>query len=472
MSDGKKIIDDAEDLAGKGVDAAKGALGAVGGMLGKLKDKVEDVTDDVVDGAKKLTDEIVEGAEHQGYAAKDGIKSSINAVGDKVSSLADGTGKVVGSTVDGAKAAGGAVLGAGAAAVGGLAAGAKNIGKGAVDATGKVAGGAVNTAGKVVGGTVNAGKAAAGKVGAAGAAGLGAMSGGPNNKDPKKGGFILPFLLITGIGLLGWYGLAQLGKSSGATPPPAPADASAPAAPVNAAATAAPAVPVWFGGLVDGLKAKFPWADIKFEKGSIMVAGEAPDQATKDAMMAEINKAVDASEGKGTVVVDNVTVKGSAEKPVGAALATLGDNPSIDACNKAFADTMAGRTINFETGKAAISTDSATLLNALTGIAGTCKGYKIEIAGHTDSRGNLASNMKLSQARADAVKKFWTDKKLAPDNLVAVGFGPTKPLDPAKTQAAYTKNRRTEFKVMDASAAPETPPAAPAAAPAPAAPAK
>jgi outer membrane protein OmpA-like peptidoglycan-associated protein len=159
-------------------------------------------------------------------------------------------------------------------------------------------------------------------------------------------------------------------------------------------------------------------------------------------------------EGANSDIIDNITVKGTTLTPIGAALAALGPNPDVAACNTAFATTMAGRTINFSTGGASIGGDNASLLNTLTAVANACKAHKIEVAGHTDSVGKPENNQALSQKRADAVKTYWTTKGVAAEGLVATGYGETKPVEPVADETANAKNRRIEFTVTDAAAAP------------------
>lgn len=67
------------------------------------------------------------------------------------------------------------------------------------------------------------------------------------------------------------------------------------------------------------------------------------------------------------------------------------------------------------------------------------------IEGHTDSVGNKAANMKLSQRRADSVRNYLIENfGIAPDRLKAVGYGPTKPIASNETKAGKAKNRRIE----------------------------
>jgi outer membrane protein OmpA-like peptidoglycan-associated protein len=113
-----------------------------------------------------------------------------------------------------------------------------------------------------------------------------------------------------------------------------------------------------------------------------------------------------------------------------------------------------GKTINFETSRAVIAADSMALIDELAKSAKDCAGTVITIAGHTDSRGNDAANLRLSEERANAVVAALSAKGVPTDRMKPVGYGETKPLDPALTQEAYTKNRRTELTVAASGAAP------------------
>jgi outer membrane protein OmpA-like peptidoglycan-associated protein len=72
----------------------------------------------------------------------------------------------------------------------------------------------------------------------------------------------------------------------------------------------------------------------------------------------------------------------------------------------------------------------------------------IELAGHTDSDGNDEDNMILSQRRADAVKKYLTDKGIASNRILTKGYGEKVPLVENNSDANKAKNRRTEVRVI------------------------
>lgn len=73
---------------------------------------------------------------------------------------------------------------------------------------------------------------------------------------------------------------------------------------------------------------------------------------------------------------------------------------------------------------------------------------KIEIAGHTDNKGDKKYNQILSQKRAETVVNYLVQKGIAKTRLVAKGYGDTVPLVANDTEENKAKNRRTELKVL------------------------
>jgi OmpA-OmpF porin, OOP family len=61
--------------------------------------------------------------------------------------------------------------------------------------------------------------------------------------------------------------------------------------------------------------------------------------------------------------------------------------------------------------------------------------------------GSTEDNLKLSQARAEAVKKFFEESGIEPSRLQASGFGEAIPKDSNNTDQGRASNRRTEFIV-------------------------
>lgn len=74
---------------------------------------------------------------------------------------------------------------------------------------------------------------------------------------------------------------------------------------------------------------------------------------------------------------------------------------------------------------------------------------KISIEGHTDGDGSAKYNKKLSQKRADAVKKYFVEKGVEEARLQSVGHGEDKPLAENDTDEGKEKNRRVEFLILE-----------------------
>ncbi len=74
---------------------------------------------------------------------------------------------------------------------------------------------------------------------------------------------------------------------------------------------------------------------------------------------------------------------------------------------------------------------------------------RVEVAGHTDSAGRAAVNLRLSQARAEAVRRFLIERGVQPERLVAVGYGEERPIMHNRTADGRAHNRRVEFTLLD-----------------------
>jgi outer membrane protein OmpA-like peptidoglycan-associated protein len=106
--------------------------------------------------------------------------------------------------------------------------------------------------------------------------------------------------------------------------------------------------------------------------------------------------------------------------------------------------------VYFETNKAIIKPISYSLLDQ---VALVIKAHpyikKIRVEGHTDSVGNDAYNLKLSQARAESVQAYLINKGVDASRLEATGYGETKPVDTNNTAEGRANNRRVEFTILE-----------------------
>ena len=189
-------------------------------------------------------------------------------------------------------------------------------------------------------------------------------------------------------------------------------------------------------GLFGALKGQAPSMTMNLVGQSMTVTGEMPDSPAKVATLSAVKNAF-----SGTVV-DRLTI---APPPAPAA------PPKIDSnvCEETIAGLLRDAKINFNTGSANISPSSFELLENITATAKRCADANFEVAGHTDSTGSLAGNMKLSEQRAQAVVNFLLKAGLPSTQFTAAGYGPNKPIADNNTKAGRAQNRRIEFRLKN-----------------------
>lgn len=97
----------------------------------------------------------------------------------------------------------------------------------------------------------------------------------------------------------------------------------------------------------------------------------------------------------------------------------------------------------FDTNKAIVKPRYNADIEAVANLLKEYPTAKVEIQGHTDSRGGASYNEKLSQARANAVAKVLEQKYgIAADRVSAKGYGAAQPVADNKTVEGRAKNRR------------------------------
>jgi|GEM_PF-2714903 len=101
------------------------------------------------------------------------------------------------------------------------------------------------------------------------------------------------------------------------------------------------------------------------------------------------------------------------------------------------------KTINFGTGSADPGSTAAS--QAVADDLKKNPDKKVRVEGHTDDVGTSASNQKLSQERADGVRRQLISQGAKPEQVTAIGFGEDKPIADNKTADGRAKNRRVEI---------------------------
>jgi OOP family OmpA-OmpF porin len=101
--------------------------------------------------------------------------------------------------------------------------------------------------------------------------------------------------------------------------------------------------------------------------------------------------------------------------------------------------------VTFASGKSTLTPESQTMLNTVAETLKANPTVKVEVQGHTDSTGKRATNVRISQERADAVKNYLISQGVGADQLTAKGYGPDQPVGDNKTAEGRAQNRRVQL---------------------------
>lgn len=139
------------------------------------------------------------------------------------------------------------------------------------------------------------------------------------------------------------------------------------------------------------------------------------------------------------------------------------DGRPIDLAGCKVGDVVVLNGVNFEFDKARLTLNAKTLLDQI-GVALTATpDIKVEIDGHTDSKGAGPYNQKLSEVRANSVRDYLIERGIDAGRITTRGFGETMPIANNTTDDGRERNRRVELKVIEAAAPVDSGPPVPAA---------
>lgn len=103
----------------------------------------------------------------------------------------------------------------------------------------------------------------------------------------------------------------------------------------------------------------------------------------------------------------------------------------------------------FSTGRATVDMDhSFEQIKSIVGVLLQKSSLKIEVAANTDSAGSEAMNLRLSEGRAQAVAKVFLELGAGADQIVARGYGESRPIADNGTAEGRARNRRVDFRVV------------------------
>lgn len=147
-----------------------------------------------------------------------------------------------------------------------------------------------------------------------------------------------------------------------------------------------------------------------------------------------------------------VVVKGDASEGMNMLFKNfrLAEGGNFNVVGKKFTDPkLITHGITFDYNKVTIKAESMGTLNMVVQIMKDNPEIQFEVGGYTDSDGDDAFNLKLSQQRADAVKTQLVSLGVDAARLTAKGYGKTKPVSDNTTPEGKANNRRVEFVKMN-----------------------
>lgn len=119
-----------------------------------------------------------------------------------------------------------------------------------------------------------------------------------------------------------------------------------------------------------------------------------------------------------------------------------------EACVGRFEILSRSGNINFSSGSARLDVAGSALLSDLVDIIRRCPTLRLEVGGHTDSDGDDATNLVLSERRAASVIDYLTNQGLPAERFELRGYGEANPIVPNDSAENKRRNRRIEFTVI------------------------
>jgi peptidoglycan-associated lipoprotein len=74
---------------------------------------------------------------------------------------------------------------------------------------------------------------------------------------------------------------------------------------------------------------------------------------------------------------------------------------------------------------------------------------RIQLEGHCDERGTVAYNLALGERRANVVRQYMTALGVSDARMTTISYGEEFPLDPGHDEAAWARNRRAHFAILN-----------------------
>jgi OmpA-OmpF porin, OOP family len=156
---------------------------------------------------------------------------------------------------------------------------------------------------------------------------------------------------------------------------------------------------------------------------AITIRGDVPDEAVRQQVLSSLSQSFDSH----YAITQSLKV--------------------VQSKQAALDQTLANRTIQFESGSAVLTPQGMQILDQMAATIRKLDNPFIQIIGNTDDVGNRTANIQLSLMRAEAVKTYLVGKGVPAANLSVSGQGPDNPVASNDTEAGRARNRRIDFKI-------------------------
>ncbi|HPI39393.1 MAG TPA: peptidoglycan-associated lipoprotein Pal, partial [Pseudobdellovibrionaceae bacterium] len=102
-------------------------------------------------------------------------------------------------------------------------------------------------------------------------------------------------------------------------------------------------------------------------------------------------------------------------------------------------------TVFFEYDKSSLDSKSKEMIKSNVDWMKKNSSVKLQLEGHSDSRGTIEYNLALGERRANAVKNYMVSLGVSADRMDTISYGEEKPLQSGENESAWSKNRRANF---------------------------
>jgi len=100
---------------------------------------------------------------------------------------------------------------------------------------------------------------------------------------------------------------------------------------------------------------------------------------------------------------------------------------------------------NFDFNRAEVNPSGRDILDHAVKVLRDNPGLRVTVEGHTDSVGSAAYNQKLSERRAQAVKRYLVRQGIDPSRITTEGYGKSRPIASNETEEGRAQNRRADI---------------------------